>query len=176
MMKRFPIALALAGALLSAAALSSRPANAEDPEADRPPMDDAGPSGHRVTPEDRQAFLDARIAAIHAGLQLSPDQEKLWLAAESAIRAAVAQMREARQKMREEAAGSDKQDPIARMRRGAERSMAVAQSLTKIADAAQPLYASLTEDQKWRLQAIIRAIHWGHDEGHRRLPEERDGD
>lgn len=27
---------------------------------------------------DRAAFLDARIAALHAGLKLSPEQEKLW--------------------------------------------------------------------------------------------------
>jgi zinc resistance-associated protein len=176
MMKRLQIALALAAGLWSAAALLPHPAIAQEPDADRPPMDEPGQSGHRLTPADRQAFLEARIAAIHAGLQLSPDQEKLWPAAESAIRDAVAQMREARQKMREEAAGSDKQDPIARMRRGAERSMALAQTLTKIADAAQPLYASLTDDQKWRLQAMMKAIHWGHEEGRRRPPEERDGD
>jgi zinc resistance-associated protein len=176
MMKRFSIAFAVTASLLSALALSPRPAIAQDPDADRAPMDEPGPSGHRLTPADRQAFLDARIAAIHAGLQLSPDQEKLWPAAESAIRDAVAQMREARQKMRDAAAETDKQDPIARMRRGAERSMALAQTLTKIADAAQPLYASLTDDQKWRLQAMMKAIHWGHDEGRRRPPEERDGD
>jgi zinc resistance-associated protein len=174
-MVKFPNLLAVA-AVLSALAMSPRVALAQDPEADRPPMDEGGPSGHRLTPEDRQAFLDARIAAIHAGLQLSSDQEKLWPAAESAIREAIAQMRQARQKVKEDAAGSDKQDPIARMRRTAERSMMVAQSLTKIADAAQPLYASLSDDQKWRLQAMLRAIHWGHERDRRPPPEERDGD
>ena len=35
--------------------------------------------GHmRMNPEDRAAFADARIAAVHAGLKLTPDQEKLW--------------------------------------------------------------------------------------------------
>ena len=29
----------------------------------------------RMSPEDRAAFADARIAAVHAGLKLTPDQE-----------------------------------------------------------------------------------------------------
>src|ERR1700739_3179468 len=40
----------------------------------------------RFTPEDRAAFADARIAAIHAGLKLTPDQEKLWPPVEAAAR------------------------------------------------------------------------------------------
>jgi len=32
----------------------------------------------RMNPEDRAAFADARIAAVHVGLKLSADQEKLW--------------------------------------------------------------------------------------------------
>src|SRR6201984_1684064 len=40
----------------------------------------------RMSPEDRAALVDARIAAIHAGLKLTPDQEKLWPPIESAVR------------------------------------------------------------------------------------------
>ncbi|MGY4326360.1 hypothetical protein ACVWWG_000774 [Bradyrhizobium sp. LB7.2] len=40
----------------------------------------------RMNPEDRAAFVDARIAAVHAGLKLSADQEKLWPPVESAVR------------------------------------------------------------------------------------------
>ena len=54
---------------------------------------DHGPGGFRghgrwsaLTPEDRAAFTDARIAALHAGLKLTPDQEKLWPPVEAAIR------------------------------------------------------------------------------------------
>ena len=36
--------------------------------------------------EDRAAFADARIAALHAGLRLTPDQEKLWPPVVAAIR------------------------------------------------------------------------------------------
>src|SRR6476661_1860937 len=36
--------------------------------------------------EDRAAFVDARIAAVHAGLKLNADQEKLWPPIEAAVR------------------------------------------------------------------------------------------
>src|ERR1700761_145121 len=43
--------------------------------------------GHvRMSAEDRAAMADARIAAVHAGLKLSADQEKLWPPVESAVR------------------------------------------------------------------------------------------
>ena len=40
---------------------------------DLPPMGDWHP-----TAQDLSAFADARIAALHAGLQLNADQEKSW--------------------------------------------------------------------------------------------------
>ena len=40
----------------------------------------------RMNPEDRAAFADARIAAVHAGLKLTADQEKLWPPVEAAVR------------------------------------------------------------------------------------------
>ena len=39
-----------------------------------------------MSPEDRAAFADARIAAVKAGLKLTPDQEKLWPPVEAAVR------------------------------------------------------------------------------------------
>ena len=43
--------------------------------------------GHmRMNPEDRAAFLDARVAAVRAGLKLIADQEKLWPPVEAAVR------------------------------------------------------------------------------------------
>jgi zinc resistance-associated protein len=152
-------------ALSSGALLLSANAGAQSADDNRPAMetmgamDRDGPMGmdHQISPEDRQAFLDARIAAIHAGLKLTPDQEKLWPAAESAVRDAMTAMRAAREKMR--ASGGEKPDPIAHMRRMAEMSMMRAQNLTKVADAAQPLYASLSDDQKWRLHVLLRAVH-----------------
>ena len=33
---------------------------------------------HQMSPEDRAAFVDARIAALKAGLELTSDQAKNW--------------------------------------------------------------------------------------------------
>ena len=46
---------------------------------------DSGPHW-RPSAEDVSAFMDARIAALKAGLRLTPDQEKNWPAFESAVR------------------------------------------------------------------------------------------
>ena len=43
---------------------------------------------HRLSADDMRAFADARIAALHAGLALRPDQEKNWPPFEQALRAA----------------------------------------------------------------------------------------
>src|ERR1700686_3148509 len=40
----------------------------------------------RMSSEDRAAFADARIAAVKAGLRLTPDQEKLWPPVEAAVK------------------------------------------------------------------------------------------
>lgn len=40
----------------------------------------------RMSSEDRAAFVDAKIAAVKAGLQLTPDQEKMWPPVEGAVR------------------------------------------------------------------------------------------
>src|SRR5271169_881793 len=48
--------------------------------------DDSGQQHSRFSPEDRAAFLDARIAALKAGLELNAEQEKNWPPLESAMR------------------------------------------------------------------------------------------
>ena len=58
--------------------------------------------GRRWQPraEDRAAFLDARLAALHAGLKLTPDQNSLWDAFENSVRgASKARMDDMRQMM-----------------------------------------------------------------------------
>src|SRR4030088_2962220 len=77
----------------------------------------------RMNPQDRAAFTDARIAAVHAGLKLTPDQEKLWPPVEGAVRD-FAKLRIDRANARMNAErDSDKQkpdDPVARLRERAE--------------------------------------------------------
>ena len=140
--------------------------------------------GHmRMSADDRSAMADAKIAAVHAGLKLTADQEKLWPPVESAVRDLV-KMRIDRAKAREEAAAKpddQRPDPVTRLRDRAERMAATASALKKIADAADPLYKTLDDGQKRRLAMLTR--HGGHRFGegwrerfeHGRMDEERDG-
>ena len=125
--------------------------------------------GHsRMSADDRAAMADAKIAAVHAGLKLSTDQEKLWPPVESAVRDLV-KIRIDRAKAREAAQaaanGNDqaRPDPVTRLRNRAERMAASAAAMKKIADAADPLYKTLDDGQKRRL-AMLTHQH-RHGEG-----------
>lgn len=112
----------------------------------------------RMNPEDRAAFIDARIAAVHAGLKLNADQEKLWPPVEAAVRE-FAKLRIDRANARMNAGPGDTdrpEDPIARLRQRAEDMGASSAALKKIADAADPLYKTLDEGQKRRLAVLTR--------------------
>lgn len=115
----------------------------------------------RMSPEDRAAFFNARIAAIHAGLTLNPDQEKLWPALESAVRDMARTHMQHREQARAEAPAKDM---LERMKQRAEWRIASGEAMKKFADAAQPFYASLTQDQKDRLRVLMRpAFREGRD-------------
>ncbi|WP_136624063.1 Spy/CpxP family protein refolding chaperone [Bradyrhizobium centrolobii] len=112
----------------------------------------------RMNPEDRAAFVDARIAAVHAGLKLNADQEKLWPPVESAVREfAKLRIDRANARMNAGPGDADKpEDPVARLRQRAEDMGATSAALKKIADAADPLYKTLDEGQKRRLAVLTR--------------------
>ena len=121
----------------------------------------------RMNPQDRAAFTDARIAAVHAGLKLTPDQEKLWPPVEAAVRD-FAKLRIDRANARMNAErDSDQQkpdDPVARLRERAENMTASAAAMKKLADAADPLYKTLDDGQKRRLAILT---HMGNRSGER---------
>lgn len=107
-----------------------------------------------------------RIEVLQSALQLTPDQQQYWPPVEAAIRQR-AQHRFARL---ENFAGrvSDqgdssliemalKSNPVDRMHRRADALAQRSADLKKLADAWQPLYASLNTDQKRRL-ALVRVI------------------
>ena len=111
----------------------------------------------RMSPEDRAAFTDARIAAVHAGLKLNADQEKLWPPVEAAVRD-FAKMRIDRANARMNALRNEDQqtpdDPVTRLRERADNMATSAVALKKIADAADPLYKTLDDGQKRRLAVL----------------------
>jgi hypothetical protein len=125
----------------------------------------------RMSPEDRAAMLDARIAAVHAGLKLNADQEKLWSPVESAVRD-FAKMRIDRANARMNPPTGDSKDaqkdaqktpddPVARLRERADNMAATSTALRKIADAADPLYKTLDDGQKHRLAMLTHMEHRG---------------
>ncbi|MCI0465846.1 MAG: Spy/CpxP family protein refolding chaperone [Beijerinckiaceae bacterium] len=169
-----PIALTFAAMISSAAALTAWSGRADPAPApargEKPVFSEA----------DRAAFLDARIAALHAGLKLTPEQEKLWPAVETALRDAGKSAMERFQKFKNEPAAADL---VERLRRQGQNAVARGQSLEAIANAAAPLYAALSADQKHRLPVLMRGLrphfllsrfammegagkHWGWRRGH----------
>jgi hypothetical protein len=143
--------------------------------------------GHmRMNAEDRAAFADARIAAVHAGLKLNADQEKLWPPVEAAVKE-FAKLRIDRANARMNAMRDDNRDrqtsddPVTRLRERAETMGATAAALKKIADAADPLYKTLDDGQKRRLAILtrmegrFRGGGW-RDRGFERDDSDRGGD
>jgi hypothetical protein len=132
----------------------------------------------RMNPEDRAAFVDARIAAVHAGLKLNADQEKLWPPVEAAVRD-FAKLRidraNARMNATRDQSDSDKpDDPVARLRQRADDMAATSAALKKIADAADPLYKTLDDGQKRRLAVLTRhGGPFGREDGWRQRFMER---
>src|SRR4029079_11804069 len=141
----------------------------------------------RMSPEDRSAYADARIAAVHAGLKLTADQEKLWPPVEAAVKE-FAKLRIDRSNARMNAMRDEDRDrqaprdPVTRLRERADAMGATAAALKKIADAADPLYKTLDDAQKRRLAILTRMEgrfgrggwrHHGFDGGDRGFDRDR---
>jgi hypothetical protein len=109
----------------------------------------------RPSPEDRAAFADARIAALHAGLKLTAEQEKNWPAVESALRD-LAKLRE--QRFAARASADAPRDPIERLNAMADQVQARGAALKKLAEAGGPLYRSLDDAQKHRFVLLARML------------------
>jgi hypothetical protein len=117
----------------------------------------------QITAADWNNLTDLRIDLIKAALQLTPDQAKYWPAIENAIRAR-AKDRQARIAKITETVGSKaddspievlrNRDPVRFMQRRADNLAQRAADLKKLADAWQPLYQTLSAEQKQRMAAL----------------------
>jgi LTXXQ motif family protein len=127
---------------------------------------------HHPSAADINAFADARIAALKAGLELTPDQTKNWPPFEQAVRDMV-QLRVQRVQARQSGEQPPPASPFERLARRADNMAKTSTALKKIADAGAPLYASLNDDQKGRFLRLAhllrphRGMHgWRHGDGH----------
>jgi hypothetical protein len=127
---------------------------------------------------DHQALLDARLAGLKAGLKLTADQDPLWAPFEAAVRddanlrmnqmklsmERMQQMREMMQGMKESedlkemAAQGQAVSPVDRLAAVGQRLSERGAAITKVAEAAKPLYASLDDSQKRRFVMLGREM------------------
>ena len=127
---------------------------------------------HRPSADDMAAFTDARIAALKAGLELTPDQQKNWPAFEQALRD-MAQLRMQRIEARQQGGATQpsatpqqgatpqtqaQNGPFGRLEKRADAMAKRSAALKKLADAGAPLYASLTDAQKERFHTLARVL------------------
>ena len=113
--------------------------------------------GFTHSTDDMSAFADARIAAVKAGLRLTADQEKLWPPVEAAARDLAKQrIDRVAERRAEDRRGRDASpdELFDRFKRHADEMTASAAGMKKLADASEPLYRSLNDDQKRRLVTL----------------------
>jgi len=132
---------------------------------------------HPITGADFNA-TDARVGIIKAALQLTPDQEKYWPAVEEAIRA-----RGKNQQARfERVAALRDSSPmegnaVELMQRRADALIQRGTDLKKLAEAWEPLYKTLSPDQKKRVAfASYAAMRGMRDAIEHRIETEDDDD
>ena len=118
------------------------------------------------TAEDFSAFTDARVAALKAGLKLTPAQEKNWPAFEQAYRDLAKARADQMRAFREQRQGDQTDtDYVSRLQRRADALIARGNALKSFGVATAPLYQSLDESQKHRLAALSRVMgprHYHH--------------
>ena len=116
-----------------------------------------GQDNAKLSAADLNALTDARIGIVKAALQLTPEQAKYWPAVEESIRnrAMGRQVRLAALSRQRDQGDSDLVDVVRH------RADALAQrsaELKQLADAWQPLAATLTPEQKQRLRFFATNI------------------
>jgi len=151
----------MSAALLAGAALTG-PATARD-RTDRV----------ELTANQMADRSDARIAKMKVDLNLTADQDKNWAGFAGAMQdmnKKQADRRIARRDAR--AQRQDSVDLIDEMRRSADSQVEYANERKKLADAAQPLYASLNEQQKNRFANMLFGDD--RDRDNRRLERTKD--
>ena len=130
------------------------------------PEDAAEEARAKSEAADHAALFEAHLAGLHAGLTLSPEQEKLWPPVEQAIRTFVkmrATLRDRQNDVEQDRAedataqdGHADEDPVAALKVYSDNLLQRAQALKGLADAIDPLYATLSDDQKHRIPMLLR--------------------
>jgi hypothetical protein len=140
----------------------------------------------RLSAADRNTLTDMRIDLVKAALQLTPDQEKYWPPVESAIRARAEDRKGRLAKIGQtvgKAADENRlevlrdRDPITFLQRRSEALAQRSADLDKLAETWQPLYKTLSTEQRQRMAALsLFVLHDMSDVVERRRAQSDDDD
>ena len=135
---------------------------------------------------DQNTLMDMRIDLTKAALDLTPEQQKLWPPVEAAIRnrgedrrARIAKVRETvgRRADQNSVEVLKNRDPIAFLQRRSEALAQRSADLDKLAEAWQPLYKTLSPEQRQRMGALaVLVLHDMSDVIDRRRAQSEDED
>jgi hypothetical protein len=138
----------------------SLPAQAEPMMKSQPGQaEPTGPTDNQIAND-----VDARIALLKASLRLTVDQEKDWPGLQTVLhdygigqlKAALENPERPRRRDRDDHDRAERPNDIELLRKMADDLTARGASLKKLADAAEPLYASLDDRQKHDLLQFLR--------------------
>src|SRR6516165_418114 len=133
---------------------------------------------------DWNTLTDMRIDVVKAALQLTPDQEKYWPAIEGAIRSRAkdrqARFAEMEKRLTDVREGNPvevlrNRDTVAFLQRRADALAERSADLKKLADAWEPLYKTLSPDQKQRMAFLtLYVLHEVRNAAEERTEGEED--
>jgi LTXXQ motif family protein len=130
------------------------------PTAGSPPATETAQAPERLSDADFKAITDRRIELLKFALQLTPDQAKNWPAVEEAIRARATARHQRLVNLAARLGAQRDITPVDLLRERAEVLATRAANLKKLADAWQPLYASLDANQKDRLRLLAAYVFY----------------
>jgi len=141
-------------------------------------------SAATLSGKDWNNLTDMRIDVVKAALQLTPDQEKYWPVIESAIRDRAknrqARFEEIEKRLADVREGNPvevlrNRDTVAFLQRRADALAQRSADLKRLADAWEPLYKTLSPDQKQRMAFLaLYVLHEVRNTAEERTEDEED--
>ena len=115
-------------------------------------------SKSRISQADMKVLTDARIDMLKGALRLTPEQVKLWPAVEQAIRDRAESRYRRMTTVAERIAQGREVNPVELLRYRADALTERGTELKKLVDAWQPLYQSLSPEQKQRARVVVGLV------------------
>ena len=142
---------------------------------------------HQMSPETRARLDEGKLAMAKTALKLNADQEKLWAAVETEVRAAskartekFAEWEKMQAEREKNRADGKKPDILQRLEKMTEHMSERAERMKAFTGAFKPFYATLSDEQKEVLKPLMRDLgpdmgrrghhdggRWAHEGGHR---------